>query len=85
MKKYDLLSISPIDGRYFEICHGMAELFSEYALIKNRVLVEVKWLIFLSDLKERTGIDVIRVEIRRINFLRDTANLRIFYYEEDSE
>ena len=39
----------------------------------------------IADLKERTGIDVIRVEIRRINFLRDTANLRIFYYEEDSE
>ncbi len=52
MKKYDLLSISPIDGRYSEVCHGMAEYFSEYALIKNRVLVEVKWLIFLSDLKE---------------------------------
>ena len=52
MKKYDLLSISPIDGRYFEVCHGMAEHFSEYALIKNRILVEVKWLIYLSDLKE---------------------------------
>jgi len=39
----------------------------------------------LADLKARTGIDVIRVEIRRIDFLRDTANLRIFYYEEDSE
>ena len=39
----------------------------------------------IADLKERTGIDVIRVEIRRIDFLRDTANLRIFYYEEDSE
>ena len=52
MKKYDLLSISPIDGRYFEVCHDMAEHFSEYALIKNRVLVEVKWLIYLSDLKE---------------------------------
>ena len=52
MKIYDLLSISPIDGRYFEVCHGMAEHFSEYALIKNRVLVEVKWLIYLSDLKE---------------------------------
>jgi hypothetical protein len=38
----------------------------------------------LADLKARTGIDVIRVEIRRIDFLRDTANLRIFYYEEDS-
>ena len=38
----------------------------------------------IADLKARTGIDVIRVEIRRIDFLRDTANLRIFYYEEDS-
>ncbi|MED5275210.1 MAG: adenylosuccinate lyase, partial [Pseudomonadota bacterium] len=52
MKKYDLLSISPIDGRYSEICQGMAELFSEYALIKNRVLVEIKWLIYLCQLKE---------------------------------
>ena len=39
----------------------------------------------IADLKARTGIDVIRVEIRRIDFLRDIANLRIFYYEEDSE
>lgn len=39
----------------------------------------------IADLKARTGIDVIRVEIRRIDFLRDTASLRIFYYEEDSE
>ncbi len=39
----------------------------------------------LADLKKRTGINVIRVEVRRIDFLRDTANLRIFYYEEDTE
>ena len=39
----------------------------------------------IADLKERLGIDVIRVEIRRIDFLRDTANLRIFYYEQDTE
>ena len=39
----------------------------------------------IADLKARTGIDIIRVEIRRIDFLRDTANLRIFYYEEDTE
>ena len=39
----------------------------------------------IADLKARTGIDVIRVEIRRIDFLRDTANLRIFYYEDDPE
>ena len=39
----------------------------------------------LADLKERTGIDVIRFEIRRIDFLRDIANIRIFYYEDDSK
>ena len=39
----------------------------------------------IADLKERVGVDVIRVEVRRIDLLKDTANLRIFYYEEDSE
>ena len=39
----------------------------------------------LLDLKERTGLDIIRIEIRRIDFLRDVANIRIFYYEEGSE
>ena len=35
----------------------------------------------LADLKDRTGIDIIRYEVRRIDFLRDVANIRIFYYE----
>jgi len=39
----------------------------------------------LADLKERTGIDIIRVEVRRIDFLKDTANLRIFYYEDNTK
>ena len=39
----------------------------------------------LADLKERTGIDILRVEIRRIDFLRDTANIRIFYYEDNKK
>jgi len=39
----------------------------------------------IADLKERTGINVVRVEVRRIDFLRDTANLRIFYYEDDTQ
>ena len=37
----------------------------------------------LADLKNRTGIDVVRVEIRRVDFLKDIAYLRIFYYEKD--
>ena len=35
----------------------------------------------LTDLKERTGLDIQRVEIRRINFLRDTSRVRIYYKE----
>ena len=39
----------------------------------------------IADLSQRTGLDIIRIEIRRIDFLKDTANIRIFYYEEDTK
>ena len=39
----------------------------------------------LKDLKERTGLNIVRYEIRRIDFLKDIANIRIFYYEDDSK
>tara|TARA_B100001540_G_C15624053_1_gene558968 strand:+ start:164 stop:808 length:645 start_codon:yes stop_codon:yes gene_type:complete len=52
---------------------------------KIELIVPEKRDELIADLKERLGIDVIRVEIRRIDFLRDTANLRIFYYEQDTE
>jgi hypothetical protein len=38
----------------------------------------------LKDLKERTGININRVEIGRVDFLRDTARLRIYYYESEN-
>lgn len=37
----------------------------------------------LADLKERTGLAITRVEVRRIDFLRDTAQVRIFYFEDE--
>ena len=39
----------------------------------------------MADLKQRTGIDIIRFEIRRVDFLKDIANIRIFYYDEETE
>ncbi len=39
-----LTAISPIDGRYGKQADTLRELFSEYGLIKHRVLVEVRWL-----------------------------------------
>lgn len=39
-----LTAISPLDGRYANKCEELQEIFSEYGLIKRRVLVECTWL-----------------------------------------
>lgn len=46
-----LSSISPIDGRYHKQTASLSAYFSEYALIKYRVLVEVHYFLFLADKK----------------------------------
>ena len=45
----ELLNISPIDGRYHEKTKELSDYFSEYALIKYRTIVEIKWLLYLLD------------------------------------
>ena len=47
----ELLNISPIDGRYHEKTKELSDYFSEYALIKYRTIVEIKWLLYLLDKK----------------------------------
>jgi hypothetical protein len=37
--------------------------------------------LLIQDLEERTGLNINRVEIGRINFLRDTARIKIYYDE----
>lgn len=39
----------------------------------------------LQDLQERTGIKINRIEIGKIDFLRDTARINIYYYESENE
>lgn len=46
-----LTAISPIDGRYRHQVQHLDEYFSEFALIKYRVLVEVEYVRFLADKK----------------------------------
>ena len=43
-----LTAVSPIDGRYGNKTAALREVFSEYGLIKRRVLVEIRWLQCLS-------------------------------------
>jgi adenylosuccinate lyase len=51
MELTTLTAISPIDGRYRRQIQFLEEYFSEYALIKYRVLVEVEYFFFLADKK----------------------------------
>ena len=51
MLKNTLNSISPLDGRYATKLIELEQYFSEFALIKNRVIVEINWLIFMSRTK----------------------------------
>jgi adenylosuccinate lyase len=46
-----LTSISPVDGRYRKQVHHLDEYFSEFGLIKYRVLVEIEYLLFLANKK----------------------------------
>ena len=46
----NILSISPVDGRYHHICKPVSDYFSEFALIKYRVFIEIRYFISLSKL-----------------------------------
>lgn len=38
--------------------------------------------VLIKDLKERTGLNIHRVAIGKVNFLKDTAVVKVYYYEE---
>ena len=50
MELSSLTAISPVDGRYREKTEGLSVYFSEYALFKYRVLVEIEYFISLCEL-----------------------------------
>jgi len=47
--EFECMTICPLDGRYASIKDSLSEYFSEYALIKYRVYVEIQWLKFLIE------------------------------------
>jgi adenylosuccinate lyase len=49
MKVSGLKAISPADGRYADKVNELRDIFSEYGLIRFRVLVEIRWLQCLAD------------------------------------
>lgn len=64
----DLLSISPIDGRYKETTKDIRNYFNEYHLIKNRIVVEIEWIKKLFSIKE-IGIGVDKKDLKILDKL----------------
>ncbi|MGI9271367.1 MAG: adenylosuccinate lyase [Woeseiaceae bacterium] len=57
MKVSTLKALSPADGRYADKVNGLRDIFSEYGLIRFRVLVEVRWLQCLADEDQITELE----------------------------
>lgn len=57
-----LTSVSPIDGRYGSKTTELRGVFSEFGLIKNRVLVEIRWLQQLAQHPEITEVPTLSNE-----------------------
>ena len=73
MASSHLQAISPIDGRYFSKVEGLSNYFSEAALIRYRIRVEVEYFIALCELPlpQLKGFDPIHFKALRdlyINF-----------------
>jgi hypothetical protein len=53
-------------------------VYERIDLIKPELYNEMK-----QDLEDRTGLKINRFEVGKINFLNDTATVRIFYFDDD--
>ena len=85
-----LTAVSPIDGRYGSKTADLREVFSEYGLIKRRILVEIRWLQCLAALEDVVEVptlsgaanralehildDFSEVDARRIKDIEKTTN-----------
>lgn len=57
-----LTALSPLDGRYARKTQDLQPYFSEFGLIKYRVIVEIRWLIALSELEGINEINALSAE-----------------------
>jgi adenylosuccinate lyase len=79
MSLNSLNAISPIDGRYGNKTEKLKGIFSEYGLIKYRVLVEVRWLQKLASHTQILEVNSLSVEANQ--FLE---NLLLNFNENDA-
>ena len=80
MQLTELTAISPVDGRYGSKTADYRAIFSEYGLIRHRVLVEVRWLQALANNEAITEVPALGEHAN--NVLNDIAEK---FSEEDAQ
>lgn len=74
--RHSLDNISPLDGRYGEKVGELRSYFSEAALMRHRLLVEVEWFIFLSNTAKLKGTKVwSAAQVKRLRTLYSTFDM----------
>ncbi len=73
MQLSPLTAVSSVDGRYAGRTSGLREIFSEYGLIRYRVIVEIRWFQALAA----------SADIPQVTSLSDTANTYLNSLVED--
>ena len=72
-----LKNISPLDGRYSKSIGALSDYFSESALIKYRIKVEIEYLIHLSKQKEVKELDPIsNKDVKRFQKLYNSFSIQ---------
>ena len=69
---HELYALSPLDGRYADSVEALRPYLSEWALIKYRVFVELRWLAFMSGCDAITHLRRFSTEeMRLLDAIRD--------------
>lgn len=89
-KKISLAEMGLINVTVIAMTYGLEYLWLVKHETRKTIIYERIDLIkpdrydeMLADLKDRTGIEINRFEVGRIDFLNDTAQVRIYYYADD--
>ncbi len=71
-----LFALSPLDGRYNDKMDELRSYFSEAALMRYRVVVEIEWFIFLCNELKLTGTKQLKsLQIQNLRALYETFDL----------
>ena len=85
--KISLLELAFTNIVIILITWGLEKLWLQNQATKNIIYEKIELIKpenmkeLISDLKERTGLNINRVEVKKINFLKDTAKIRVYYIE----